>query len=155
MIKDEKGVTALLIALLLPVILLFFALALDVISLVLVKHQVQATADAAALAGASNFEVNGVYYGKELVPVFSILPESIGEAQAVIDMNSKDHEFAGRGISLDWYFYGVNTEVFSVTVEVGAPTLLFGSVYGLFDGGGHNVSFQFSTEAEVRILQVP
>lgn len=151
MIKGEKGIAALLIALLLPVILLFFALALDVASLVLVKRQVQATADAAALAGASNFEVYGDYQGGKLVPVFVILPKSVDEAQAIVNINAEDYGFADRDISLYPSFYGINSDVFSVTVEVDAPTLLFASIYGLFDEGESDASFQFSIDAEVKI----
>lgn len=150
-IKDDKGVAALLIALLLPVILLLFALALDVAGLVLLKRQVQTTADAAALAGASRFEVYGEYQGGTLVPVFQIQPEAANEAQKAISMNADNFQFNDRGVVLAWSHGGIYTDTFSITMEVEAPTLLFHAIYSLFDHEYENKEFNFYIDAEVKI----
>ncbi|MCR3921748.1 MAG: pilus assembly protein TadG-related protein [Firmicutes bacterium] len=150
-VKEEKGVAALLIALLLPVILLFFALALDIAGLVLVKRQVQATADAAALAGASRFEVYGEYQGGIFVPVFEIQPEAADEADKAVVLNADNFNFADRDISLTWSHDGIYTDMFAVTMEVEAPTLLFHSIYSLFDSNYDKNKFHFYIGAEVKI----
>ena len=150
-IKEDRGVAALLIALLLPVILLLFVLALDVAGLVLLKRQVQATADAAVLAGASRFEVYGEYQGGDLVPVFQIQPEAVDEAQKAIALNADNFKFNDRGIAFEWSHGGIYTDSFSMTVEVKAPTLLFHAIYSLFDHEYENREFNFYIDAEVKI----
>jgi len=56
---DQSGVFAVIAAVLMPVILCFFALAMDVGHLMLVKSQLQNAADTAALSAADQFTTTG------------------------------------------------------------------------------------------------
>lgn len=153
LLHEEKGVSVVLVALLLPVILLFFALALDVAGLVFAKRQVQTTADAAALAGASQFEVHGEWDGERWEPVFTIQPEAEKEAQRAIDYNSENFRFSARDIDLDWYHDGIGTDTFFVYIDIEMPTMLFWGLYGIFDGETGGETFKFNVDAAVKVQE--
>lgn len=78
--NDESGVFAVIAAILMPVILCFFALAIDVGHLMLVKSQLQNAADTAALSAADQFTPTGWSDPQSIVTV----------AQNTIGLNKVD-----------------------------------------------------------------
>ena len=154
LVKQSGGISALLFAVLLPVILLFFALVLDIANMFLVKRQLQVTADAAALAGASVFEFCLEEQEGDIVPEVRILPEAINEVDRAIMLSSEDFEFGNRGIELIWSdFSGVGTDSYKVELCAEAPTLLFGAAYEIFSGevSGDKYAFQVHGVSEGKV----
>jgi hypothetical protein len=77
--NDQSGVFAILAAVLMPVILCFFALAIDVGHLMLVKSQLQNAADTAALSAADQFTTTGGWSdNKTKVAVVTAAQDTIG-----------------------------------------------------------------------------
>jgi hypothetical protein len=86
--KRERGVTLLIVAVGMVSVLAMIVLALDVVALYVAKDQAQATADAAALAGATALANSGTTSAPSTVPLSTVCNGATGQAdlwaQAVV-----------------------------------------------------------------------
>jgi hypothetical protein len=86
--KNERGVTLLIVAVGMVSVLAMAVLAMDVVRLYVAKDQAQATADAAALAGAEALANSGTTSAPSTVPLSTVCNGSTGQAdlwaQAVV-----------------------------------------------------------------------
>lgn len=86
--KSERGVTLLITAVGMVSVLAITVLALDVVALYVAKDQAQATADAAALAGAQALAISGTTSAPSSVPLSTVCNGGSGQAdlwaQAVV-----------------------------------------------------------------------
>ena len=78
--KNERGVTLLITAVGMVSVLAMAVLAMDVVSLYVAKDQAQATADAAALAGAQALANSGTTSAPSTVPLSTVCNGSTGQA---------------------------------------------------------------------------
>lgn len=86
--KSERGVTLLITALGMVSVLAMAVLAIDVVTLYVAKDKAQATADAAALAGAQALAISGTTSAASIVPLSTVCNGATGQAdlwaQAVV-----------------------------------------------------------------------
>ena len=138
-LENERGSVMVWAAGSLAVFMLFAALALDVGRLWVHSAQLQAAADAAALAGAATVSVRvevdrfGNVYGYEV----TIDPNvSTAEAVAVLDRNIEAMGFDGLGVMVTEKKVSVTGLCVTVTVKARAPAYLLpilGERYGSVD----------------------
>jgi len=132
MLKDDRGNTAVIFALLLPVILLFFAVVLDLGNVLLIKRQLQATADAAALAGVDAFEFVTTSDLDNPVEITLNMAEVNKEIENVIAVYTDNYDFIERGIDVEATSWPIGNIQDNISVALGVeligtfPTLLVG-----------------------------
>ena len=135
-LRQERGISTVITALLFPVILLFFSGVLDAGSILLTRRQLQVAADAAAAAGVAHFEVFGELQGSVFVPRVRITSGAASEANTAINLNITAFNFATRGIVIiENTQTGIGTSSYTVTLRARVPTLLMGQMYNAFRGG--------------------
>ena len=104
-LKEEKGNILIVAPFLISILLLFGAFGMDTASAFLLKHQIQATADAAALAGASATMAPFARdeYG-EIIPGvvdLQIDPDTADiEAMFVLDQNILNNKLEQKGVTI-------------------------------------------------------
>ena len=155
-IADKKGVSAVMVALLLMVVFVLLAIVVDVSNALLVKHQLQAVADAGSLAGASVFELATEIDNGEFVTKIKVLPEARDEAESVILLNCENFNFSRRNIVLKdfdgrpFLDDGIGTSAYEVKLRASFPTLLLHLVY---PSGRHGFELNVVSEAEVILVR--
>src|SRR5436305_13530847 len=86
--KSERGQTLVITAVGMVAVLAMTVLAIDIVALYVAKDQVQATADAAALAGAEALAYSGTTSAPSIVPLSTVCNGATGQAdlwaQAVV-----------------------------------------------------------------------
>jgi uncharacterized membrane protein len=147
-LPDTRGITAIITALLLPVILLFFSAILDAASVVLTERQLQVVTDAGAAAAVTHFEIFGELQGASFVPRARVTAGAPGEANTAISLNTASFDFVARGIVITENTQsGVGTDSYTVTLRARVPTLIMGQLHNALMGG----TGQFNT---IEILAV-
>lgn len=103
--KDNKGYSAILIPIILSLILCFVALVFDFGRVLILKHQLQSSADSAALAGASMVKVefatdsNGAFqFDSNVISI--VEDKALSEADKMFDKNMDELKLESKGIQI-------------------------------------------------------
>ena len=145
--KNERGVTLLITAVGMVSVLAMAVLAMDVVSLYVAKDQAQATADAAALAGAQALANSGTTSAPSTVPLSTVCNGSTGQAdlwaQAVVAQSPVAGGLAGPPTTSCPTATNTNPRIQVTLTRTGLPTF-FARIWG---GGSSTVSAAAIAEA--------
>jgi len=144
--ENERGVTLLITAVGMVAVLAMAVLAMDVVSLYVAKDQAQATADAAALAGAEALANSGTTSAPSTVPLSTVCNGSTGQAdlwaQAVVAQSPVAGGLAALTTSCPTAT-DTNPRIQVTLTRTGLPTF-FARIWG---GGSSTVSAAAIAEA--------
>ena len=152
-----------LLAIIMPVLLLFCGLMIDLGRIHIVKNKLQTAVDAASLAAASTASLEPIISESEPIEIegwqinFSDSALTHNEAKTYLNLNASPLYWKERGVDYQNYMTGhiIEPDLYQVEAEAFVKTIFYGPMKALFTGDTdwYTVPVRVESQSQVVVFQ--